>query len=177
MTEDTKYLLAHTFAKLMEHKPIDQIRVVEIAQAAGFSKQTFYRHFVDKYDLMDYCFRKMFDNQLDMIAKGEPITECYDSFFSECRDRRGFMHNAFSSTDVNGLFRAMRYAVREAFGERVVLMGGVDEGEVTFMLDFYVKGFVGATRRWLERGMDVPKPELITVLIKCLPAEIKKFIK
>lgn len=57
---DSKRLLADALTGLMECKPLDQVRVAEIAAAAGVSKQTFYHHFSDKYHLMEHCFRDVF---------------------------------------------------------------------------------------------------------------------
>ena len=60
MADSKRLLMRDALTGLMECKPFDQVRVAEIASAAGVSKQTFYHHFSDKYHLMEYCFRDMF---------------------------------------------------------------------------------------------------------------------
>lgn len=65
---DSKRLLADALTGLMECKPLDQVRVAEIAAAAGVSKQTFYHHFSDKYHLMEYCFRDMFATPFERMG-------------------------------------------------------------------------------------------------------------
>ena len=41
------------FVDLLQEKPFEKIRISEIARKAGIDRQTFYLHFVDKYDLLD----------------------------------------------------------------------------------------------------------------------------
>lgn len=77
---DSKRLLADALTGLMECKPLDQVRVAEIAAAAGVSKQTFYHHFSDKYHLMEYCFRDMFAAPFERMGTLAPFDECYIEF-------------------------------------------------------------------------------------------------
>ena len=76
---DSKRLLADALTGLMECKPLDQVRVAEIAAAAGVSKQTFYHHFSDKYHLMEYCFRDMFAAPFERMGTLAPFDECFSS--------------------------------------------------------------------------------------------------
>ena len=77
---DSKRLLADALTGLMECKPLDQVRVAEIASAAGVSKQTFYHHFSDKYHLMECCFRDMFAAPFKRMGTLAPFDECYIEF-------------------------------------------------------------------------------------------------
>ena len=46
-----------SFMKLCVSNPIHQITVEAIVLDCGISKQTFYNHFKDKYDLMNYVYK------------------------------------------------------------------------------------------------------------------------
>ena len=92
---DSKRLLADALAGLMECKPLDQVRVAEIASAAGVSKQTFYHHFSDKYHLMECCFRDMFAAPFKRMGTLAPFDECYIEFLQLCHQRKTFLRNAF----------------------------------------------------------------------------------
>lgn len=100
---DSRRLLADALTGLMECKPLDQVRVAEIASAAGVSKQTFYHHFADKYHLMEYCFRDMFAAPFERMETLAPFDECYIEFLQLCHQRKTFLRNAFTSQDVNSL--------------------------------------------------------------------------
>lgn len=126
---DSKRLLADALTGLMECKPLDQVRVAEIASAAGMSKQTFYHHFSDKYHLMEHCFRDMFAAPFERMGTLAPFDECYIEFLQLCHQRKTFLRNAFTSQDVNSLYRVMHRALRDVFGARVRVHGVLDEGE------------------------------------------------
>lgn len=48
--------LAESMRMLLRAKRFDDISIMEICERAGVSRRTFYRHFVDKYDLLTWNF-------------------------------------------------------------------------------------------------------------------------
>ena len=174
---DSKRLLAGALTGLMECKPLDQVRVAEIAAAAGVSKQTFYHHFSDKYHLMEYCFRDMFAAPFERMGTLAPFDECYIEFLQLCHQRKTFLRNAFTSQDVNSLYRVMHRALRDAFGRRVRVFGVLDQGETGFCLDFFSKGCAGCTRHWFDQGMDFDDAELVGLIRQCIPVGVARFFE
>lgn len=62
MSKDTtKQHITDCFNGLSRKYTLDQITVNMIAEAAGVSKSTFYRHFLDKYDVMNYNYKRVLD--------------------------------------------------------------------------------------------------------------------
>lgn len=51
--ERTKYELADAMKHCMKTAPVEKITVKEIVEACGVTRQTFYRNFQDKYDLIN----------------------------------------------------------------------------------------------------------------------------
>ena len=52
--ERTKYELADAMKRCMKTAPVEKITVKEIVEACGVTRQTFYRNFQDKYDLINW---------------------------------------------------------------------------------------------------------------------------
>ena len=52
--EETLFLFAKAIKSLIKKQPLDKITVTDIVSTAGKTRQTFYRHFQDKYDLVIY---------------------------------------------------------------------------------------------------------------------------
>ena len=48
--DQMKYRLAEAMKGCMRRAPLEKITVGEIVEACGTTRQTFYRHFKDKYD-------------------------------------------------------------------------------------------------------------------------------
>lgn len=174
---DSKQRLARALEQLMEHKPLDQVRVSEIAAAAGVSKQTFYHHFTDKYHLMEFCFRDMFSEQLDRLATPQPFEASYLDFLCACRQNKTFLRNGFTSQDVNSLYRVMHRTLRDAYGCRVRAFGVSDAGDMDFYLAFFAKGCAGCTRHWFDQGMDFSDEHLVELIRQCIPVGVVQFFE
>ena len=52
--EQMKYRLADAMKQCMAKMPIERITVRQIVELSGTTRQTFYRHFQDKYDLINW---------------------------------------------------------------------------------------------------------------------------
>ncbi len=52
MNNDIKYKLANAMKECMFSSPVEKITVKEICDTCGVTRQTFYRNFQDKYDLI-----------------------------------------------------------------------------------------------------------------------------
>ena len=51
--------LIQAFRELLEEKPFEQITVNELCERARTRRATFYKHFKDKYDFMDFMLRQL----------------------------------------------------------------------------------------------------------------------
>ena len=56
MSEITKKALAASFMKLLNQTTLDKITIKDIVDECGVNRNTFYYHFQDVYDLMDWIF-------------------------------------------------------------------------------------------------------------------------
>ena len=67
--EKTKYELADAMKRCMKTAPVEKITVKEIVEACGVTRQTFYRNFQDKYDLINWYFDKILWSLLNIWGK------------------------------------------------------------------------------------------------------------
>jgi AcrR family transcriptional regulator len=56
----TRQLLEQAFRDLLAEKGFDAINVQDVTDRAGVNRATFYAHFQDKFDLLDYSIREAF---------------------------------------------------------------------------------------------------------------------
>ena len=56
MSSSTKEALGAALKKMMAIKPIDKITVKDLAEICNVNRQTFYYHFDDVYDLLEWVF-------------------------------------------------------------------------------------------------------------------------
>ena len=68
--EKTKYRLAESMKECMKSTPVEEITVRQICEICGVTRQTFYRNFLDKYDLINWYFDKLL-TQTSHIENGK----------------------------------------------------------------------------------------------------------
>ena len=54
MPQFTKYALENSLKKLLLQKPLNKITINDITEDCGVNRMTFYYHFKDIYDLVDW---------------------------------------------------------------------------------------------------------------------------
>lgn len=68
-TDYTKKAFADALYELLREKHLDRIRISEICQMSGFSKETFYYHFADKYDLAVYMYNQKISKEYNELSE------------------------------------------------------------------------------------------------------------
>ena len=58
MREDMKTQIADTFSELLEKEDIDKITVTQLIEKCQISRQTFYYHFHDIMDVLEWTFKR-----------------------------------------------------------------------------------------------------------------------
>ncbi len=174
-SRNAKYRLACALEELMESTQLDHVRVSQIVAKAQVSKQTFYHHFSDKYDLMQYCLVDMFKDQMQLLSSTKPFQHCYAEFLEKCIEKKAFLRNGFLSQDVNSLFRALCYSFSDVYKKRIEAQGILVDESIGFYVDFYAKGCAGCTRHWLELGMNLTVKQLSSLITNSVPASLSHY--
>ncbi|WP_237397642.1 dihydroxyacetone kinase transcriptional activator DhaS [Streptococcus mitis] len=77
----TKKRIAKAFRDLLATREFDKISIVDIMESAGIRRQTFYNHFLDKYELLDWIFEndltEYITNNLDFISGQKLLQELF----------------------------------------------------------------------------------------------------
>ena len=70
-----KYRLAEAVKICMKRTPVDRITVQQIVDVCGVTRQTFYRNFQDKYDLINWYFDKLLLESFAHMGSGRTVLE------------------------------------------------------------------------------------------------------
>ena len=66
--EDTKVLIVESFRKLMLEHSFDKITIKMITDEANLIRPSFYNHFADKYELLEFiCYKDVFEGTALLI--------------------------------------------------------------------------------------------------------------
>ena len=171
--EQTKYRLAQAMKVCMKEKPVDRITVQEIVDVCGVTRQTFYRKFLDKYDLINWYFDKLLLESFAHMGSGRTILEGLERKFAYIQEERVFFTAAFSSDDQNCL-KKHDYSLILQFYSRQILekTGRAPEGDIRFLLEMYCHGSIYMTVKWVLGGMPLTPAQMASGLVDAMTAKL-----
>lgn len=161
----TQLKLAKSLKELMANQPFEKLSVSDITNNCSLHRQTFYYHFEDKYELLDWIVYK---ELMEPLIDGFSFDNMYEHFmrlFTTMVDEKKFYLNAFK-IDVNDL---SRYINRLAYEQFMVVIDCLEKNsgiksnynENMMFAEFLGYGFVGIVFGWAQRGMK-DSPEEMT---------------
>jgi probable dihydroxyacetone kinase regulator len=163
MSQTTKKALAASLKKLLEEKSLDSITVVDIAEDCEVNRQTFYYHFRDIYDLIDWIYTSEAAKALDGKKTSDSWQQGFLQIFEYVLANRTFVLRTFHSSSLEHL---RQYLYRETYSLLIGVVEeksaglGVREDDKEFIANFYKYAFVGLMLDWIGNGM-MEKPEVI----------------
>ena len=69
--ELTKDLLALSFKELIMKMPFEKITVKMITDGADVIRPTFYKHFQDKYEIIEYILKKEIKDKIQVLIEND----------------------------------------------------------------------------------------------------------
>lgn len=159
----TKAAIAETMKQLMQEMPFDKITTVDIVNRSGISRKTFYYHFKDKYDLVNWIFSVEIIDGIVEDTSLESLTDCYLKLCRYIADNRVFCRNALNANGQNCptqylygyVDRQVRILCAEALQNRVLT-----EDDIRFLVEYYYSAFIGVLKAWINSGLQ-ESPETI----------------
>ena len=71
---DKKALIARTLEQMLQTRPLDKITVTDLVEACGVSRQTFYYHFQELLDAVEWQLRQSMDQALSAGLASPPAS-------------------------------------------------------------------------------------------------------
>ena len=152
----TKNALAMALKQLMKTQGFDKISVSEICKECGMNRKSFYYHFRDKYDLVNWIFYVDFLGTLQVSSYQngwDALLELCEKFYS---DRDFYLEalkiegqNSFHDYVIDTLRPLIIYFTEDVFS------GGPERD---FFYVFFADAFLHAILHWLQDDINM-KPE------------------
>lgn len=171
--ESTKYKLADSVKQCMKTTPVDRITVKDIVEGCNLTRQTFYRNFKDKYDLINWYFDKLVQQSLGKIETGSTVRDSLARKFAFILEEKAFFCGAFRSDDQNSLkehdFELILQFYHNLIARR---MSRPLEEELQFQLELYCRGSVYMTVQWVLGGMKDTPHQMADKLVDAIPPKL-----
>ena len=175
--DETKYIFAQAIKDLIKVVPLDKIAVIDIVTRSGMTRQTFYRYFKDKYDLVNWYFEKLVLQSFRQMGNGCSLQEALQLKFAFINSEHSFFKEAFKSNDYNNLVNYDFNCIYEFYKGIIEknLNHSVDD-DLDFLLKMYCKGSIDMTVDWVLNDMPISIEKIVSLLIEALPKRLEPFI-
>lgn len=157
---NTKILLAQSLQDLMSTHSLEKISVNDIVEHAGVGRNTFYYHFADKYDLVNWCFQTgimQFLTENPTAGNWQNIAAQLEQYF---RENQTFYVNALNYTGQNNLRDYIQDflcgVLIQRLREAQAMQGQkeeLSESELRFAGNFLSGALMGILLPWVRNGM------------------------
>ena len=162
MSQITKRALEQSLKNLLLKKPLTKITVADIADDCGINRMTFYYHFKDIYDLVEWSCLEDAKRALDEKKTCETWQQGLLQIFEAVQENKPFILNVYRCVHGEQVEKYLQPLV-----DRLILdvideeSGGmtVRDEDKQFIAQIYSYVFIGLMLDWIEGDMrEDPQP-------------------
>ena len=163
MSQVTKRALEQSLKNLLLKKPLTKITINDIAEDCGINRMTFYYHFKDIYDLVEWSCLEDALRALEEKKTHDTWQQGLLQIFEAVRENKPFILNVYRCVDREQVERYLRPLVDH------LILGVIDEQSAgmtvrdedkAFIAQVYGYIFIGIMLDWIRDGM-AEEPEKI----------------
>ena len=173
-----KYKLAEAVKECMKTTAVENITVKQIVENCGVSRQTFYRNFIDKYDLINWYFDRLLEISFKEMGSGETLREGLIKKFRYIKEERVFFQAAFKFDEQNNLKEHDFFMIFEFYCRLIrEKTGNLPDKKIRKLLEMYCQSSIYMTVQWVLKGMKESEEELADLMIDAMPGLLAKEFK
>ena len=166
----TKRAIGYAFKDLLKEKRFNKITITDIANKCAINRQTFYYHFQDIKDLVEWLCIDEVDNILNKNDECEKWEDKFLMIFKVVLKEKEVVENIYHSVSVEVLRTNLYRLVYPIIYSEIVEESkgkNLREEDKKFITDFYKYAFVSIVLDWIDKGM-IENPEIIVLKVSNL---------
>lgn len=180
MPNTTKLALEASLKKLMLHKPLDKITINDLTTDCGISRMSFYYHFKDIYDLVEWVCVEDGRRALQDKKTYDTWQEGLCQVFEAVLENRPFILNVYRSVSkdkIESYLYKLTYELIANVVEEKSTGTGLAQADKSFIAEFYKYGFVGVMLDWIGEGMKADYREITARICTLMHGSIDNSIR
>ena len=173
--EKTKYKLAYSMKECMMTTSVENITVKQIVENCNLTRQTFYRNFLDKYDLINWYFDKLLLKSFEHMGQGKTVYDALVKKFTYIQEEQTFFAAAFRYDSQNSL-RQHDFELILDFYEKLIRekTGRNLAADMHCLLEMYCQSSIYMTVKWVIGETDCTPEKLAHILIMGMPGKLEE---
>lgn len=174
----TRAALREALLSLIEEKGFDAIVVQDIAQRAQINRVTFYKHYHDKYDLLEQIMREIITELVSHIgdllivtSTSQPnprLVEWFEQVGANARFYRLMLGKDGNASFAARLREYIETMVEQAHAASPLAANERHVAPFPIQNRFGAAGFLGVTEWWLDQRQPMPPREIALHLQRLL---------
>lgn len=161
-------LLAESFKELALKHPIEKITIKEITDRAGVIRPTFYNHFQDKYELLEWIISTELLEPVEPLIQNGMVNEALVLLFTKIENDREFYTRA-SRLEGQNSFEAIAKTCVERVLLQVIRDFGKGKQQKYIWLtperiaEYYAQSMCYVLLAWIKSGMTIHAKEMAEI--------------
>lgn len=156
MSQVTKRALEASLKNLLLQKPLSKITISDITEDCGINRMTFYYHFKDIYDLVEWSCQEDASKALSGNKTYETWQQGFLQLFKAVQNNKPFIMNVYHSVSreqVENYLYKVTYDLLEGVVEEQAQGMSVRQEDKAFIATLYKYMFVGLMLDWIKSDM------------------------
>lgn len=156
MSQITKQALEASLKHLLLQKPLSKITISDITKDCGINRMTFYYHFKDIYDLVEWICIEETARAIDGKKTYATWQQGFLQTFQMVLENKPFIANVYRSMNheqIELYFYTITYDLLIGVVEEIAAGMTVKESDKKFIAHFYTLAFVGLLLDWIKKDM------------------------
>ena len=167
MSQVTKRALEASLKNLLLQKPLSKITINDIAEDCGINRMTFYYHFKDIYDLVEWSCEEDARKALEGKKTYDTWQQGLLQIFEAVLENKPFIMNVYHSVSreqVESYLYRLTYDLLEGVVEEQAAGMSVRAEDKAFIADVYKYAFVGLMLDWIKSDMKEDPQKIVARL-------------
>ena len=177
MSQTTKWALEASLKNLLLQKPLNKITINDIAEDCGINRMTFYYHFKDIYDLVEWACVEDAAKALEGNKTYDTWQQGFLNIFNAVLENKPFIMNVYHSVSreqVELYLYKFTYDLLIGVVEEKASDMVVRDEDKKFIADFYKYAFVGIMLNWIKNGMKDDPQQIVDHLSILIHGDITR---
>ncbi|MCH4039429.1 MAG: TetR/AcrR family transcriptional regulator C-terminal domain-containing protein [Eubacteriales bacterium] len=167
--KDIEHELARSLKELAVREPFEKITIKQITDGAGVIRVTFYNHFQDKYDLLEWIVRTEILEPVRILINNKMFREALILIFSNLKKDQEFYEHVVKLEGQNSFEEISYKSIRNMLYSLYRDEGAAKRLEkhpwmtLDYVADYYANSMNFVVMYWIRSGMQASPEEMETI--------------
>lgn len=160
----TKSALGDSLKKMLHKKPFHKITVADITDGCGLNRMSFYYHFQDINDLVEWTLKEDLQKAINRRFVYESWKEGYLAVFELMIQNKYYFLTMYQTLEKERIRNTLLSCFHDYIYKIIDSLSfesKLTKEEKSFLADFYKHAFVGIMMDWFDHDMKEPPQEVI----------------